>query len=429
ARRAQSVKSLQFVIANETRRLFSYRQAFMFSGGARSKDRYRMKAGSSVATIERDAPFVRWAESTLHQARSKEQDAGIEQFNAVDIGVKAPSGWNEYSFPHVLWCPLRAPAGPAIGGLWIARETPWQEREITLAEHLSETYGHAWAALIPGRRLRHGGGIRRALYVALFLALVVAMFTPVRLSTLAPVEVVAKDPSIVSAPLEGVIAEVLAPPNTMVEAGQLLLALEDTALRNQYEVAEKALLVAAAEHRKAKQAAFQDPESNAEVAVLQAELDLRRSERDYARELLERVTVLAPASGLLIYTEEADWVGRPVVTGERIMAIANPELVKLRIDLPVDDAIVIRGGADVDLFLDVDPLHSLTAKVTHASYHAEVTPGDALAFKVNAEFDESQSKKVRIGLQGTAKIYGERVTLFFFLFRRPVAAARQWLGQ
>ena len=387
-----------------------------------------MQAGSSVATIERNAPFVRWVERTLHKARSKHRDAGVEQFNAAEVGGKAPEGWNEHSFPYVLWCPLRAPAGPLMGGLWIGRETPWQEREITLAERVTETYGHAWTALVTRGRLPKGAGVRRGLYVALALTIVFAMFAPVRLSTLAPVEVVPKEPTIVSAPLDGVIAKVLAPPNTMVEADQILLTLEDTALRNQYEVAEKALSVAAAEHRKAKQAAFQDPLSNAQVAVLQAELELRHAERDYARELLDRVTVRAPESGLLIYTEEADWAGRPVATGERIMAIAQPRRTKLRIDLPVDDAIVIRSGADVDVFLDVDPLHSLPARVTHASYHADVIPGEVLAFKVDAELEESEAAKVRIGLQGTAKIYGERVSLFFFLFRRPVAAARQWLG-
>ena len=34
----------------------------------------------------------------------------------------------------------------------------------------------------------------------------------------------------------------------------------------------------------------------------------------------------------------------------------------------------------------------------------------------------------RIGLKGTAKVFGERVSLFYYLLRRPLAAARQFVG-
>ena len=34
----------------------------------------------------------------------------------------------------------------------------------------------------------------------------------------------------------------------------------------------------------------------------------------------------------------------------------------------------------------------------------------------------------RIGLRGTAKIFGEEVKLFFFLFRKPIIFVRQTLG-
>ena len=34
----------------------------------------------------------------------------------------------------------------------------------------------------------------------------------------------------------------------------------------------------------------------------------------------------------------------------------------------------------------------------------------------------------RIGLQATAKIHGRRVTLFYYLFRRPLAQLRQFTG-
>jgi len=165
----------------------------------------------------------------------------------------------------------------------------------------------------------------------------------------------------------------------------------------------------------------------AAVARRKAEAELRETERDYARELLGQVEVKAPQDGLLLYTDRADWIGRPVVVGERIMEIANPLQVEVRIDLPVSDAIVLAEGAPVKVFLNANPLDSLGATVSHASYHAEVLPGDLLAYRVKADLNGS-ADEVRIGWQGTAKIYGEDVSLFFLLFRRPISAARQFLG-
>ena len=91
------------------------------------------------------------------------------------------------------------------------------------------------------------------------------------------------------------------------------------------------------------------------------------------------------------------------------------------------EAIVLTTGAPVDLFLDVDPLSPKPATLTSASYEAEMTPAGTLSYRVRAAFPEGLPPP-RIGLQGTAKIYGERVALGLYLFRRPLASLRQWLG-
>ena len=67
------------------------------------------------------------------------------------------------------------------------------------------------------------------------------------MSTLAPAKIVAKDPLIVSAPIDGVIAEILVLPNTVVSEGQVLFTFEDTTFRSEYAVAERNLDVAMAQ--------------------------------------------------------------------------------------------------------------------------------------------------------------------------------------
>jgi hypothetical protein len=34
----------------------------------------------------------------------------------------------------------------------------------------------------------------------------------------------------------------------------------------------------------------------------------------------------------------------------------------------------------------------------------------------------------RVGLKGTAKVYGRRVPIAYLVFRRPLAAMRAWCG-
>ncbi|MDZ7861186.1 MAG: hypothetical protein U5O15_11095 [Candidatus Krumholzibacteriota bacterium] len=97
---------------------------------------------------------------------------------------------------------------------------------------------------------------------------------------------------------------------------------------------------------------------------------------------------------------------------------------RLRIDLPVAEAVQLDPGARVALFLDVAPLERVPATLTRASYEATTTPDDVLAYRVYADFAADAAPR-RPGLKGTAKLFGPEVPLALYLFRRPVSAVRQ----
>ena len=84
--------------------------------------------------------------------------------------------------------------------------------------------------------------------------------------------------------------------------------------------------------------------------------------------------------------------------------------------------------ATMDAFPEGANRHgAATATLASSSYEAEPTPDGTLAFTLRAQF-EGGEEVPRIGLRGTAKVYGERSSLFMFLFRRPLSALRQGLG-
>ncbi len=426
-RGAATIQELQFLAVNETRRLVPFRQAFWIRTHTEDRAGCQVVAASSVSIIERDAPQIQWIEQLIKAIPIPTGQKTPVLVMQEQVPERLQEQWKEFSFPHGLWCPLVHPDGSFVAGLWFTRDSPWEEADLTILQRLSVTFAHALKAL--GRQsLAQGTGTwSKVLLGTLLIACVASFFVPVRLSTLAPAKIIAKEPAVVSAPIDGVIADILVPPNTMVTQNQVIFRYEDTTLRNQYELAQKNLDVAIAEYRQASQRAFLDAQVKAEIPLLKAEAQLRETELVYAKEMLTQVEVKAPRSGLILYTDKADWIGRPITVGERVMEIANPKGIEVGIDLAVDDAIVLKEGAEVQVFLDAAPLAALTGHIRHASYHAEVLPEHTLAYRVKADLS-SGKESVRIGWQGTAKIYGERVSLFFLLFRRPISFVRQTFG-
>lgn len=428
ARRQTSSQALRFFAVNETRKAAAYRQAFLVetSGG-----RPRITAVSSISSVERDAPLVRSLEQVASAFRKKLQDDTrlkphyflLGAFSADDDSTR------DYPFKHLCWLPLPRRSADGDVALLLARDAPWRQHEMALLEPLADTYGHALDALQTRRRAwRMGGRWRPILYAGVAVGVIAAGLLPVRLTALAPAEVVAANPVVVSAPVDGVIADLPVDPNTEVREGDLILTFVDTKLRNAAEVAARNAVVAEAKHRKAVQAAFGSARDNQEVAIARAELDVKRAEATYAAEVLERASVRAKAPGLLLYSSRSDWIGRPVTTGERIMEIADPRKLELQIDLPIADIATAKDGGRVVFYLDSDPLHPIEGTLYRVSYQATLTGESQYAFRLLARVALDGDHPPRIGTRGTAQVYGERVSLFFYLFRRPLTALRQRLG-
>ena len=426
-RGVQTQQELQFLFVNDTRRLVLYQQAILLAPPTPSTQSYQVRAASSVPVLDRTVPLMQWIERLIGVLRKTSTGPDIRHVTEADCPAEFRPDWKEFTSGYGLWCPLKHPGGQILGGLWLTRDQPWADHETPILQRLSETYAHAWRAVGPSTSRRWRWGLSRTMTWLLAAATMGVLAIPVPMSTLAPAKIVAKDPLIVSAPIDGVIAEIFVLPNTVVSAGQVLFKYEDTTFRSEYEVSERNLDVAMAQYRRAAQGSFGDAVQKADVPLLKAEAELRETERNYVHERMMKVEVKAEQAGLLLYTDKSDWIGKPVVVGQRIMELANQQQLEVRIDLPVEDAIVLREGASVKLFLNANPFSSVPATVSHASYHAEVLSNNRLTYRVTAQLEQGASE-LRIGWQGSAKIYGEQVLLFTYLFRRPISAIRPWIG-
>nr|WP_306660698.1 HlyD family efflux transporter periplasmic adaptor subunit [Pseudomonas nunensis] len=415
-RAARTPAQLAYSLVNDSQALFGFRHAALLIAG-------KVQAVTGVSAVDPNAPFVAFVEQAvaqlfklniLKQARVIPQDGLSESIRA---------DWQSLSAAQVFWLPLVDHQGEVFGGLWLARDTPWNPSEQVLLSQLGDTYSHAWLALQPRKpwRLRW----TRKRQVLLVAAALLALLIPVRQSVLAPAEVVPLGGRVVAAPLDGVISEFLVKPNQTVKTGDLLLKFENTTLTAQADVSQRALGVAEAELKANSQRSFADAESSSKIDLLAARVEQKRAERDYARELLKRSEVRAERDGIAVFADAERWTGKPVQTGERLMEIADPNQAELRIELAVGDAIALEPGAQVSLFLDSDPLQRHQAKLERSAYEAQPTAGGQLAYRLDANFDAAPP---RIGLRGTAKIFGDRAPLALYLLRRPLAGLRQSVG-
>lgn len=259
--------------------------------------------------------------------------------------------------------------------------------------------------------------------------MIVSMFIPIKLTVLAPLEVVAKNPFIVTSPLEGVIQNIEVTSNEYVKKDSLIVKLNDIDYANRYKIAKKSLSISQAQLYTAQQASFFDDTQKSRLENLKAQVALKQSELNFAKEQLDRTKIYAKEDGIAIIHNPNEYKGKPVVTGERIFFLANKEQIELKIMLPVSEAIFLKQNAVVKAFLDNDPLNSWDGKIKHISYKPELNEQNILSYRITANFDSLDSENLpTIGLRGTAKIYSNEVTLFFYLFKKPITSLRQLIG-
>ncbi len=422
-RAAANMAALGFVMVNDTRRLLPYRQAMLWD--AREQ---RLLSLSGLATVEADAPFNHWFAGHCRAWQQQHPGPKLAQLNASQLGAGDQAQWAEYLPSWLVWLPLADRQGRLLGALLLARDQPLDGNEASLLALTQDAFGHAWASLQPAtgtglRRLRRD----RRWWLGGAAAALVILLLPIRQAALAPAELVALQPRVLPAPPPGAAARLLVEPNDTGKAGQPLIQLDARELQSRLEASRQALAIAEGEFRQAQQQALSDARSKAGLAVLQGRREQAMAEVRYLEQNLERTRILAPHDGVALFDDPAQWQGRPVSLGEQIMQVADPSRTQLEIQLPVSDAIELHSGADVLLFLNTDPAAPLPGNLRHLGYRATATAEGGMAYRLKAGFSEADPR-IRIGLKGTAKVYGERTTLFTYLLRRPLAALRIWLA-
>ena len=422
--RIASEAELGFIMVNETASIVPYAQAVLW----RPNSRKLVLSGAGAP--DQDAPYAVWLRRLLAYLAGMANAGAMQMVSADSVPRAVAAAWADHLPAHALWCTLTYPDGRPAGGLLLARAEPWGDGEVLLLQALCASYAQAlvWHDLRRRRRLPSAATTRRGLVLGgLALLVVVIGLLPIRSSILAPAEIVPRDPTPVRAPFAGVVDAVLVAPNAAVRAGEPLLALDTSQLASRVEVAKKALELAQVEYAQVAREAVGDARVRGRLALLKSKADQQEAELGYQQSLLARARVTATTDGIAVFNDASEWIGRPVEIGERIMLIAAPTSRLVELEVPVAEIATFAVGAPVQFFGNIAPDQPVGAKLSFASYGSALGADGVMAYVFRAELDDGVAPQ-RLGLKGTAKVYGARRPLALWLLRRPLATLRLWLA-
>lgn len=420
-KRLMNKREFGFFSTNETHRLIAFHTGFLWE-----KKEFigpEVIAQSGTAELDIHSSTNQWLKEKISAIEKTKHAKDLHQFSISDF---AEGFWPE-TLPHfLLWCPfLRNDA--ITGGLVFFRDDPFSEAEIKMLRWLIASYQYAWNVLIKPQSLAQWHLWKKKPYfITLMMIITAILFFPIRLSVLGHGTVVPQSPILINAPMQGIIKNFSVNPGDKVKKDQLLVTMDQTDLLASLEVSKRDASLTKAKLRTAINEAFSDKNKRTEVPILEAQASIDQERLKYTEELLAKTQIKSPIAGIVIFDSKEDWIGQPVQTGERILVVANPVNVKLRISLPMSESIYLKIGNDGKFFIQ-GQLTAIPVTLSQLGYNAKLMPNKILAYQLEATFTD-ETHYPQIGAQGTVKLYGQRVPLIYYFLRRPIQALRQNLG-
>lgn len=418
-RTATSEDQVARIACTDSQILLAFDACLFFSG-----PQLKLTAASNVSSVDATSSEAQhWRRLVLKNIPSAQKQAPL-QVEIASAGEQADSD-KEINTHFLTLLPLNG-GGDALGCLAVLRPRRMSEQELEILRELGAAVRQSLLALRGAKRFSFRRFFaRRPLVTAAVIAAVCLI--PVRQSVLAPATLAAIEPRIVSARTDGVIREINIPPNASVQSGQLLFTLEDAEVSAEIDRVQQEIALYTERLRMTRQYNFQQASAGHKLAEAETDLSIRTLDLDFQQAQLDKTRVRAPATGVAIYTEPAEWIGRRIRAGEKVMEIVQPAARQIQIDLPTNDAINLPRNARTVFYAESDPLSPIEGEL---HYHSLLTSeGENLpaSYRLLARIHQDQPQ-VRINTRGHARVYGARVPLIYYLLRRPLASARRWIG-
>jgi len=249
----------------------------------------------------------------------------------------------------------------------------------------------------------------------------------VPLRVVAPSEVTAKDPLVVTAPINGVIAEVVTRPGQEVREGDLLFRYDKRVALEELNVARQQVQIIQSNLNRSSTQAFWDAKARAEISLLELKLEQERAKLRVAEYNVSKLEVVAEAPGRVVLDDPNEWRGKPVSVGQKVMVLVDPLRTKLRIWLPPDDNVAFDSTALLVTNLNAFPERSIESRLAFVADNVSVNSDGMPAVMAEADWNGTP-EGLKLGLQGSTTLYGRQVSLAYWILRKPIGMVRKTLG-
>ena len=472
AQTSQSLQELSFLLVNLSKQLVVYEQAFLYQEGK------GFIAISGLSEVDHNSPMLIWFKEFI---RELHQEGITEHIPRKARGLRYIKDLDQWFANELTLIPLNHQDPEHFISLVLVNDEPLSTEEMKVMDFWAKSWFQAFQILelksnhnkhdmilnlltalrerAPKkvsdlyRKLSHStktwfeGGYKNLFKGSFYkerystfarrlredqkfkwkmTALLVCLF-PVRLTIIAPGEIVASQPLIVRAPIEGVIEKFYIEPNSLIKKGQDLFSYDNAQLFSKTESAKQSYMSAQAEYRETSLLSLTDAKQKINLATLDAKVQQKAYEYQYFLNQMQRSVIQSPTDGWAIFDDPSEFVGKPVTVGEKVMMIADPEDVEIQAWIALSDMIAMTQGMSVTIYPNPNPFSSINGRIRYVTYEPVQLPDGQYAYRLRATINHDE-KKPRLGLKGSVKVSGHLVPLCYWVLRKPLALGRHFIG-
>ncbi|MEM1442711.1 MAG: efflux RND transporter periplasmic adaptor subunit, partial [Verrucomicrobiota bacterium] len=222
---------------------------------------------------------------------------------------------------------------------------------------------------------------------------------------------------VVSAPFQATLRETKVEAGDLVLEGEVLAELDGREIR--FQLAEAVANRARAE-KEADQALDAGKVAEAQMARLEA---LSHEQQQRINEERQKfLEVRSPIAGVVLQGDLERAEGAPLQTGDRLFEIAPIEEMLIEVALPQSEIAHVREGMKVEVQLEAYPGETFSSEITRIPPRSEIRQ-NANVFICEANLSNGD-KRLRPGMNGEAKIAGDRKIFLWTLLRPAVNYCR-----
>lgn len=418
----QDKMSLIFLILNDTISAIRYDRAVLWDI---DKLKPKLLGVSGQASISANSELAQKWKRLVEEIKTH----SLPEILSIEKFPHEHYLWKDYTstpFPSsVVWIPFVIDGKPRLG-LWLERweKSVWSPQELEPLQLLAEAYALACKRFQP----RFNNQLRKNLawlMACTLLALLFLIRLPMRI--IAPCEVLPKDPFVISAPLDDIVGHISVKPGQQVTPGTPLVKYDGREAFRTLKIAQEEYKVAEEELRRAKILAFKDEESLNEIAILESQFKREEANLALARYRVSQLVIKSPVAGTAMFENPDEWRGKPVKIGDKILMIINPNQTKIRVWIPEKEMIPLNLARPIKIFLNNTPTVNRLAKLIFISEASTLSDKKVVSFMAEADWMEEE-KTITPGLKGSSLLYGEKVSLFYWLIHKPWISFRDWIG-